>query len=1065
VGVRVALLGPLVVENDERPVTIGGQRLRALFVRLALEPGRWVSASALVDDLWETGSSSASDGTSTPNDPLNALQSLVSRLRRLLPDPGLLESSASGYRLALAPDDVDVTRFDGLVARGRAALRRGDAGAAVTLLEEAALLWRGVPLADLDGAAFTQPHASQLEQLHLGAQEDRREAVLFLGRGAELVPELEALVGAEPLHERSAAQLVRALAAAGRQADALAAYDRTRTALVEELGLDPSPELVAAHQSVLIGAPAPASGRPRNNLPTALTSFVGRDAELERLARLMASSRLVTLTGPGGAGKTRLAIAAAALTADVPDGVWLVELAPVNDPKDVPAAVLGALSARETNLLDPMAQAERDPVNRLVDLLSGRRMLLVLDNCEHLVQAAAELADRLLTHCPALHILATSREPLAIFGEAICPVLPLGMPDYGLSADRALEFASVRLFADRADAVRPGFAVDAETVAPVVEICRRLDGLPLALELAAARLRTLPVEVVAERLADRFRLLTGGSRTAVARHQTLRSVVAWSWELLTEPERRLAEALSVFHGGITADSATAVSGAGYDDTLELLVALADKSILQPVGSKVLRWRMLETLREYGTEQLTAQGIADQARAAHAAYFCALAEAAETRLRTPEQMVSVRALTAERDNLTAALRFTIDGPDVATAVRLGSALAWYWHLVGGEVEARTWLSQILALPDAALQRGAVVAVVGWALSLIGSMSDPTVYRDRALELIEQLGSQSRTSEHPLAALLRPGVALLSGDEEGAKAAIADGMGHRDPWARASLQLIRGLVAENGGDQTGVREANALALAGFREAGDGWGTAMALATSAGVAVLDGDLGSAVDQYDEAVDILEELGSADDVSYLLLRGAMALERHGEPERARSYLSRARALAGERGTFSIQMMTEFALAHQLAADGDPAAARTLVIEGIERARNTANVAPQALASMYCALADLDRKLGDSGRARENLAIAWDRATDSHDMPIVAIVGGKLAELVLASDDPLLAIRLLGASDAIRGAPDLSDPDAVALIAAARAAAGETADRELLAGRAMERSAAITLIAAHLSA
>ena len=373
----------------------------------------------------------------------------------------------------------------------------------------------------------------------------------------------------------------------------------------------------------------------------------------------MASSRLVTLTGPGGAGKTRLAIAAAKAATDVPAGVWMVELAPVNDPGDLPAAVLGALSARETNLLDAMSATERDALGRLVDLLSGRRLLLLLDNCEHLVEAAARLADHLLTHCPQLRILATSREPLSIFGEAICPVLPLGMPGYGLTAERALEFASVRLFADRADAVRPGFAVDAETVAAVVEICRRLDGLPLAIELAAARLRTLPIDVVAARLADRFRLLTGGSRTAVARHQTLRSVVAWSWELLTADERRLAESLAVFHGGLTVESAMAVSDAGYDDTLELLVALADKSILQPVSGKALRWRMLETLREYGAEQLAAQGRTDEVRAAHAGYFCALAEEAEPRLRAPEQMAYVHALGAERENLNAALRFTID----------------------------------------------------------------------------------------------------------------------------------------------------------------------------------------------------------------------------------------------------------------------------------------------------------------------------------------------------------------------------------------------------------------------
>ncbi len=1058
---HVALLGPLVVVHDGQPVAIGGSRLRALFVRLALEPGRWVSASTLVDELWGDGESGA------PADPLNALQSLVSRLRRLLPAPSTLESSASGYRLAIAADAVDVTQFEELAAQGRTALRKGDSTAAATLLEQAQALWRGAPLADLDGASFTQPYVSHLEQLHLGVEEDCREAVLQLGRGAELVPELEVLVGADPLRERSAAQLVRALAAAGRQADALAAYDRTRTSLVEELGLDPSPELAAARQSVLVGVSNGSPDHARNNLPTAITSFVGRAKELDRLEHLMSTSRLVTLTGPGGAGKTRLAIAAARAATDVPAGVWLVELAPVNDPDDLPAAVFGALSARETNLLDSLSTTDRDALSRLVDLLSGRRLLLVLDNCEHLVEAAARVADHLLTHCPQLRILATSREPLAIFGEAICPVLPLAMPETGLTGERALEFASVRLFADRADAVCPGFAVDAKTVQPVVEICRRLDGLPLAIELAAARLRTLPVEVVAARLADRFRLLTGGSRTAVARHQTLRSVVAWSWELLTSEERRLAESLAVFHGGMTVESAMAVSGASYDDTLELLAALADKSILQPVGGNALRWRMLETLREYGTEQLTIQGRTDEVRAAHAEYFCALAEEAEPRLRAPEQMTYVHRLSAERENLNAALRFCIDSPDVSTAVRLGAALAWYWHLVGGDVEARTWLGQIIDLPGAAQHPSSALALVGWSFSLIGSAADPAEHRERAERLLAALNAADVAGQHPLVAMLEPGLALIVGDERAAMAAIERQMSHPDPWARAALQLVRGLIAENSGDMAGVRESSFLALEGFREAGDRWGIAMALSTSASVAVLDGELASAVEQYQEAVELLEELGSADDVSYLLLRSGMALDRHGDQVRARQAMQRARELALDRGAFSILLMTDFAIAQQLAQDGDTVAARDFTLEAIERARTVHNVAPQALASMYCALADLEQSLDSVDEAFEHLALAWELGLASHDMPVVALIGVKLAELILASGQPLLALRLLGASDSVRGARDLSEPRTPKLVSAAREAAGldaEAAEREVAAGRATPRADAIALLASQIS-
>ena len=352
--VRVALLGPLLVEHDGAPVVIGGQRLRALFIRLALEPGRWVSASTLTAALW--------DGEEAPADPSNALQSLVSRLRKLLPDPRLLDSSGSGYRLRVAPDDVDVSCFERLAAQGRSLLAAGHPKDAAQALDEAHGLWQGSPLADLDGTGFSQSYISHLEQLRRAADEDRYEAALQLGRHGAIVTELESVVAAEPLRERAAAQLLRALAAAGRQADALAAYERTRSILVEELGLDPSPELAAAHQAVLVGASPAASPpkAPRNNLPTALTSFVGRDPELERIGQLLASHRLVTLTGPGGAGKTRLSIAAAQRATAAMSGVWLVELAPVSDPDELAAATLGVISGREANLLETSLTTNRD---------------------------------------------------------------------------------------------------------------------------------------------------------------------------------------------------------------------------------------------------------------------------------------------------------------------------------------------------------------------------------------------------------------------------------------------------------------------------------------------------------------------------------------------------------------------------------------------------------------------------------------------------------------------------------------------------------------------------------
>ncbi|WP_326796776.1 AAA family ATPase [Streptomyces sp. NBC_01808] len=658
---RIGVLGPLEVAVGGVPVEIAGGRLRALLVRLALDPGRYVGTALLADGLW---------GDDAPADPGNALQSLVSRLRRALGRADVLAYGPAGYRLALPPEAVDAVRFERQAHAGREALAAGDAVAARRLLEEALALWRGPALADVADAPFAAAPAHRLEELRLEATEDRIEAGLAEGgpggaRPGAAVPELEALTVAHPLRERPRALLMRALYATGRQPEALGAYEEYRALLAEELGADPSEALRELHVAVLRGEapgrrggggpigtrrggegdpygtkPAGASGsygtRPgatggpyrtkpdpstgpgapgappppvRTSLRAALTSFVGRDDELRRVRALLGGSRLVTLTGPGGAGKTRLATTAAeALLGDSPGGVWLVELAPVTGGDDVPFAVLGALGQRETAVLDNRHLPPRDVLTRLTDTLAAAPTTLVLDNCEHVVSAAVHLADHLLRRCPELRVLATSREPLGIDGEALCPVPPPSLPpqdthDARDGRDEQATGAAVRLFADRARAARPDFAVGPANAAAVAEICRRLDGLPLAIELAAARLRSLPVEQVAARLDNRFRLLTTGSRTALPRHRTLQAVVAWSWELLGDEERRLAEWLSVFPGGATPESVAGVCGMDVVTALDLLAALADKSLLQiteaPQGANAEpsagpRYRMLET---------------------------------------------------------------------------------------------------------------------------------------------------------------------------------------------------------------------------------------------------------------------------------------------------------------------------------------------------------------------------------------------------------------------------------------------------------------------------------------
>ncbi|HVT69168.1 MAG TPA: BTAD domain-containing putative transcriptional regulator, partial [Trebonia sp.] len=712
-SVRISVLGPLEVSDPAgRPVRVGGHRVRALLILLALDAGRVVPAQTLIDRLWPE---------ERPVDAANALQSLVSRLRVALrragvPD-GVLESTPAGYRLAVPPGAVDAIAFESQARAGREALASGDAREAASLLGTALSTWRGSALADVAGEEFAFAPAARLTELRDAAMLDRIEAALALGAvDAALIGELREQTAGDELAERPAALLMRALAAAGRQSEALDIYQRTCGQLADRLGVDPSPQLRQAYLAVLRQevppAAAPAVGRMSSDNPESAasrgsgrspaapgtqargttaglrrppTSFVGRDEDVAGVLKRLRAERLVTLTGPGGIGKTRLAAEAAARL-EVP--AWFAELAPVTDPAEVSLAVIDALGLGERSIAPRGAAAADqagDPLGRLSAALADRDAVLILDNCEHVIGAAATLAARLLSDCPSVKILATSREPLQIPGETLHVVAPLATPEEADTPEAAAGCPAVRLFADRAAAVLGGFDLNTRSAAAVGRICRTLDGMPLAIELAAPWLRTLTPDQLAERLDDRFALLTGGSRTALPRHQTLRAVVDWSWDLLSDQERTLARRLAVFPAGATLAAAEAVADqASAGDAgdavpaterapgrrtlpagavLPALGGLVAKSILSAAGGRdggEPRYRMLETVRAYCLERLAQAGANEEAatRDAAARYYLDLAETADPLLRTRAQVPWFRLLAAEQDNVNAAVRWAI-----------------------------------------------------------------------------------------------------------------------------------------------------------------------------------------------------------------------------------------------------------------------------------------------------------------------------------------------------------------------------------------------------------------------
>ncbi|MEU3546945.1 AfsR/SARP family transcriptional regulator [Streptomyces longwoodensis] len=1065
----IGVLGPLVVRGSAGgAVEVPGARLRGLLVALALRPGQVVAKGALVDWIW---------GERPPADAVNALQRLVSRLRKLLPD-GLVEGRPDGYRLVVDPEAVDAVRFERLLGAARSP--GDDAHARVRLLREALDLWRGTALQDvgLRDSDACDAAAVRLDALRLAAQEERYDAELALGHGAELVPELTDLVAAHPVRERLVAALVRALAAAGRDNEALLVYQRAREALADTLGADPSPQLAALHVALLRGElaarpeeperahrggsiPRHPSARhpehptprdlPRTNLRAELTSFVGRDDDLAAVRALVAGHRLTTVIGPGGSGKTRLATETARTLLDgLPDGAWLVELAataPTATDGDVARAALTGLGLRDALLGGP---PHAEPLDRLVAAVRDREALLVLDNCEHVVEAAARFAHRLLGECRRLRILATSREPLGITGEALWQAEPLTLPPEdpdgpdGGDPDAVDASPAVRLLRDRAGAVRRDLTADAGTRAALARICRALDGMPLAIELAAARLRTMSPEQLASRLDDRFRLLTGGSRTALPRHRTLRAVVDWSWELLDDAERAVLRRLSVFAGPAALDAAEQVCAGGpvaADQVLELLTALTEKSLLAAEGDAAPRYRMLGTIKEYAGHRLAEAGEAERTRRAHLAHFTELAETAEPHLRRAGQLAWLARLSAGHDDIAAALRGALAAGESQDAMRLAAGAGWYWWLSGHKAEGVELLTAAATAPGPADDEVRAMTYALVVLFVSGGRGDEH-HAERWIHEAYRLahgggrsgGNGSSGSRYPLLRLITPLERLLR-EPHAALAAFEPLLDDEDPWVRAlgrwHLGKMRVALGRGGPEAEAHLED---AAAAFRALGERYGLSLALSERADLVAARGAFAAACAHYEEAIAAVTEVGATEDAIRMRSRQARLYRLLGDGDACAAALAEAERHA--RGVTWPDALIDLALvkAELARADGDGAEARrqlavAAALWGDEAER----------AGVRAGTHDLLGYLAeDPEEARGHRAAACAAAAEAGQPLVVAQVLVGVADLALRRGDPGQAARLLAASAAVRGLLDRSHPDAARVEREARDRLGD---------------------------
>ncbi|MEU0499542.1 BTAD domain-containing putative transcriptional regulator [Nocardia sp. NPDC005998] len=1033
----VRLLGPVMVEAaDGTTVSVGGPRVRALLGLLALEAGRVVPAARLVDGVW---------GEDPPAGTGNALQTLASRLRAAV--PGAVRNDGGGYVLELAPEDVDVHRFTREVEAGRALLAAGAAERAIACFDAALALWRGEPLIDAGESEVLRAAALRLTEQRLEAIELRADAFRAMGRGGEVLRELRTEAAAHPFRETLAARLVRALAAAGRTSEAIQQFQRTETLLLDELGTTPAEVLRSALAEIHTSAPrnpavdepaietTPGSGRPGVTaaspnsgtpkvsaplLPRRFTSFVGRGRDVEGVRRALREARLVTLSGTGGVGKTRLAAETVGAHAkDWADGYAFVELAALERERaDRPA--MNAVGVAIVNALaqfgrpDELSTEWADVLERT---LSGRRVLLVLDNCEHVVEATARLIDDLLQRLPLLRVLTTSREPIGVDGERLYPVRTLDLPEADAGSAAVTTSPAVRLFIDRATAAVPDFVLSESNSADIRAIVRSLDGMPLAIELAAARLRSLPLPDLSARLTDRFRLLTNSTRHAVPRHRTLHAAVAWSWGLLTDAEAAAARHFSIFAGGATLDAITRVCG---PDAIDTVASLVTKSLVDFDGQ---RYRMAETIRAYATAELAAAGDAAEVARIHADCFLEFADAAAHGLRTAAHPDWLARLIAEHGNCETALRWALDVGDGERAVRLYANLVWYWLLRGlhGDISERR--REVLALLGDTPPPGCTGAYLACRYAEELPPYFTNIWWGQIRENTGQFERLTRAAltedrpPHPMFVLILALRDLLGDDDSLLTACTTSD----DPWLRGNALIARGFDELGGDHPARALPTLEAALTCLSAHGDNRSHSRALISLASYRTRMLGLDSARLLIASALELLSaDLGAAERIGVLLFTADVHLV-GGDADGAATYIDRAEALItphiipapgrflaatqahlahlrgdNDRAMELYRQMSE----HPLPAGPPPAGRHDTV-----RFVNLAFVSTAHAAALVAA--------GRPDDALRELAMPRDLAAQT-SAALLAEVGIGYALVALAKGAPERAAHILGATDRI---------------------------------------------------